>query len=115
MTIQKVINPLRGSGALLTHGAHAVGVMAEIVDDGPGDYNSSSTGDFSIVSSSGATMPVFAPSGQCQTPLRDWDNEMGPGEARSGCVAFSIPDSAHLVAVRFSPNAQPHGRVSWAG
>lgn len=115
VTIQQVINPLRGSGALLTPGTHAVGVMAEIVDDGPGGYNSSSTGDFSIVPSSGAAVPVFARSGRCQTPLRDWDNEIGPGESRNGCVTFAMPNSAHLVAVQFSPNAQPRGRVSWSG
>jgi hypothetical protein len=115
VTIQSLTDPLRNSGAALLPGNHAVGVAAEIVNDGPGDYDSSSTGDFSVVPSSGTAMPVFARSGQCQTPLRDWDNEISPGEARNGCVAFSVPSSARVLAVRFSPDGQPTGRVSWAG
>lgn len=115
VTIQGLIDPLRDSGVTLLPGTRAVGVQAEVVDDGPGDYDSSSTGDFSVVPSSGAARPVFAPSGQCQTPLRDWDNEISPGEARNGCVVFAVPSHARIVEVRFSPHAMAAGRVAWAG
>jgi hypothetical protein len=80
----------------------------------PAGYDSSSTGDFSVLSSTGAARPVFAPSGVCATPLRDWDNEISPGETRSGCVAYSLPKTARVVAIRFSPHAQANGRVTWA-
>lgn len=115
VTIQSVLDPLRNTHAAIPPGSRAVGVTAEIVNDGPGDYDSSSTGDFSLVPSSGVAMPVFAPSGQCQTPLRDWDNEISPGETRNGCVVFAVPGSAKVLAIRFSPDAKPVGRVSWAG
>jgi hypothetical protein len=110
-----VVDPLRDSGVALLPGTRAIGVEAVVVNDGPGGYDSSSTGDFSVVPSSGVARPVFAPSGQCQTPLRDWDNEIGPGEARNGCVVFALPRAARVVAIRFSPHAAARGRVSWAG
>jgi hypothetical protein len=114
VTINRVIDPLRGSGASLVPGTRAIGVQAVITDDGPGGYDSSSTGDFSVVASPDTARPVFASAGICQTPLRDWDNEISPGETRSGCIAFSVPAHAHVVAVRFSPHAKAHGRATWA-
>jgi hypothetical protein len=87
--------------------------VAEIRNDGPGVYDSSATGDFSVVSSSGAARPVFAPTGSCPTPLRDWDNDISEGETRSGCVAYTLPAAARIVAVRFSPHAAALGRAAW--
>jgi hypothetical protein len=113
VTVHAVLDPLRGSGAALLPGTRAVGVVAEIQNDGPGDYDSSATGDFSIVPSSGTATPVFAPRGPCATPLRDWDNEISPGELRSGCVAFALTAHAQLIAIRFSPHARAHGRATW--
>jgi hypothetical protein len=90
-----------------------VGVEAEIRNDGPRNYDSSSTGDFSIVPSSGPTQPVFARSGSCATPLRDWDNAISPGEDRSGCIAFTVASAARVTAIRFSPHAAARGRATW--
>jgi hypothetical protein len=87
--------------------------MAEVTDKGPGGYDSSSTGDFSVVPSSGAATPVFAPTGVCQTGLRDWDNEIAPGQSRIGCVVFAVPSRARVIAVRFSPHASATGRATW--
>lgn len=112
--VLRVIDPLPGSGASLLPGSRAVGVMIRIVNRGPGIYDSSATGDVSIVASSGTSTPVFAPSGVCQTPLRDFDNYISPGETRMGCVVFSLASSARLEAVRFSPHAKAAGRVSWS-
>jgi len=114
VTIHQLLDPLRGSGAALPPGTRGIGVVAEIVNDGPGIYDSSSTGDFSVVPSSGAATPVFAPKGQCQTPLRDWDNEISVGESRGGCVAFAVPARARIIAARFSPHALASGRVTWS-
>jgi hypothetical protein len=114
VTIHQLIDPLRGSGADLPPGTRAVGVVAEIVNDGPGIYDSSSTGDFSLVPSVGTARPVFAPQGECQTPLRDWDNEISVGESRGGCVAFAVAARARIVAARFSPHALAPGRVTWS-
>lgn len=114
VTIRRVIDPLRGSGASLAPRTHAVGVLVGIRNSGPGIYDSSATGDFSIVTSSGPAPPVFAPSGSCQTELRDFDNYITEDESRDGCVVFDVPNGARVTAVRFSPHAQAVGRVSWA-
>jgi hypothetical protein len=85
-----------------------------VADDGPSGYDSSSTGDFSVLTSRGLAPPVYASSGVCQTPLRDWDNEISPGETRNGCIAYSVPAHARVLEVRFSPHALAHGRVIWS-
>jgi len=113
VTIRQLVDPLRDSGAALLPGTRAVGVIAQILNDGPGVYDSSATGDFSVVTAAGAARPVFAPGGACQTPLRDWDNEISPSELRSGCVVFSVPARARILAVRFSPHAVAQGRATW--
>jgi hypothetical protein len=104
---------LGGSGARLLPGNRAVGVNVELHNDGPSVYDSSATGDISIVASSGLATPVFEPSGACQTPLRDFDNYIEPGVSRSGCVAFSLSSRARVLAVRFSPHGQPAGGATW--
>jgi hypothetical protein len=114
VTIRRLLEPLDGSHARLPPHTRAVGVIALIRNDGPGVYDSSSTGDFSIVPSAGAATPVFAAAGACQTPLRDWDNEISPGEVRSGCVAFALGAHAKVTQVRFSPHARAAGRATWS-
>jgi hypothetical protein len=114
VTVERVLDPLDGSGAALLPHTRAVGVIAVIRNAGPGVYDSSSTGDFSVVPSSGTATPVFAPTGVCQTPLRDWDNEISPGGERSGCVAFALGTKAKVADVRFSPHARAAGRATWA-
>jgi hypothetical protein len=114
VTVERILDPLDGSGAALLPHTRALGVIAAIHNDGPGVYDSSSTGDFAIVPSSGTATPVFAPAGVCQTPLRDWDNQISPGEERSGCVAFALSANAKVSEVRFSPHARAADRVTWA-
>jgi hypothetical protein len=113
VTVSKVIDPLRGSGAAVPAGMKAVGVLVSIFNHGPGVYDSSSTADFLLATSTGPATPVFVPSGVCQTALRNFDNHISAGETRSGCVAFAAGVAAKLTAVRFSPHGQVAGRVSW--
>ncbi len=105
VTVTKVIDPLLDSGAALLPGMRAVGVKVKLLNHGPDTYDSSATGDVSLVLSSGAAVPTFAPSGACQTPLRDFDNNIGPGETRDGCVAFSASKGSKVLEVRFAPHA----------
>lgn len=116
VTVTKVIDPLTDSGAALLPGTRAVGVKLNILNHGPDTYDSSATGDVSLVLSSGTALPTFAPSGACQTPLRDFDNEISPGETRDGCVVFSAPTSASVLEVRFAPHADKAAaaRYSWS-
>jgi hypothetical protein len=113
VTVSKLIDPLRGSGASVPAGAHAVAAMVSVLNHGPALYDSSATGDFSLETSKGEAPPTFVSQGICQTPLRDFDNEISPGEARSGCVAFAVAAGAKIIAVRFSPHGSVAGRVQW--
>lgn len=111
--INRLLDPLGGSGASLVAGTRAIGLLVRIANYGPGIYDSSATGDVSVVPSTGTVTPVFAARGICQTPLRDFDNYISPGEVRSGCVALAVDSAARILAVRFSPHGQASGRVSW--
>ncbi len=114
VTLRRVIDPLRGSGAELPERARAVGVIVQIRSSGPKLYDSSATGDVSVVTSGGVVTPVLATHGICRTPLEDFDRYITAGEDRIGCVVFAVSDGATLVAVRFSPHAHRRGRLTWA-
>jgi hypothetical protein len=114
VTFSRVIDPLRASGAELPPHTRAVGVLIQIRSYGPALYDSSATGDISLVSSDGAPTPVLATRGICRTPRNDFDRYITSGEHRSGCVVFAVADGATLDAVRFSPHAHPFGRLTWA-
>lgn len=115
ITVSKVIDPLKGSGAALLPGTRVVGVFVRIANTGPGGYDSSSTGDISIIPSSGVGSPAYAPQGRCQTADRDFDNAIGPGESRAGCVVFTLNTAARLVGERFSADGGGAGVATWRG
>lgn len=113
--VTKVIYPLRGSGAKVPAGMVPVGVLIAARNAGPGAYDSSATSDFSLLSAAGRAMPVFAPAGVCQTTVQDFLNELGAGEARTGCIAYVVPRGRAPTSVRFSPDGGTAGHtVSWA-
>lgn len=114
VTLRRVIDPLGGSGAELPARTRAVGVVVQIRSTGPRLYDSSATGDITLVASNGAVTPVDATRGPCRTPRDDFDRYITAGEDRIGCVVFAVADGATLDAVRFSPHAQRHGGLSWA-
>lgn len=105
VTVTKVIDPLTDSGAALLSGMRAVGAKIKVLNHGPDTYDSSATGDVSLVLSSGVAVPTFTPSGACKTPVRDFDNNISPGQTASGCVTFSAPNGATVLEVRFGPHA----------
>lgn len=114
VTLRRVIDPLRGSGARLPAHARAVGVIIQIRSSGPRVYDSSATGDISVLTSGGIVTPVLATRGICRTPLEDFDRYITAGEDRIGCVVFAVADGATLDAVRFSPHAHRRGTLTWA-
>lgn len=114
VTLRSVIDPLKGSGASLQPGTRAVAVVVQIRNAGPAVYDSSATGDFTVVPSGGTVIPVLATRGMCRTPVEDFDRYITAGEDRVGCVVFAVADGATLAAVRFSPHAGPAGRLVWA-
>jgi hypothetical protein len=113
--VTRVTDPLRGSGAALLAGTRAVGVFVRIRNRGPGVYDSSSTGDVSVVTSSAAASVAYASRGPCMTMDRDFDNQIAPGETRSGCVTFALGAGARVAAVRFSANGGGAGIARWRG
>jgi hypothetical protein len=114
VTLRSVRDPLRGSGAELPSGSRAVAVVFQIRSAGPKLYDSSATGDISVVVSNGVVAPVLATRGACRTPLEDFDRFITDGEDRIGCVVFAVANDATLDAVRFSPHAHRLGRLTWA-
>jgi hypothetical protein len=114
VTLRRVIDPLRGSGVELPAHTRAVAVIVQIRSAGPRTYDSSATGDVSLVTSGGGVTPVLATHGICRTPLNDFDRYITAGEDRVGCVVFAVADGATLDAVRFSPHAHHRGRLTWA-
>lgn len=107
-----MLDPLTGSGAALLPGTRAVGVLVTIRAVS-GTYDSTASGDWSVLSTRGMAAPLFVKQGECQTPLVDFESEIGAGEERSGCVGFSVPARARIVAVRFSPHSRAPGTVTW--
>jgi hypothetical protein len=110
VTIRSVIDPLRDAGAHLVPGMKPVGVLVAVQNAGPGGYDSSATGDFSLDSAAGQAPPLFISKGVCQTPLQDFMNAIGPGELRTGCVAFSVPSGQKPITVGFAPDGGSGGR-----
>lgn len=113
VTVPRVIDPLTATGSPSLPGTRQVGVALRIANQAGATYDSTASGDVSVVVSSGRTAPLYVRSGVCQTPLTDFESLIGSGAVRSGCVAFSVPRHARLLAVRFSPHARATGSVTW--
>jgi hypothetical protein len=113
VTVAKVYGSLSGTGAALLPGTHAAGVELTIHNDAGATYDSTASGDVSVITSSGAAAPLFIRQGVCQTQLTDFESLVGVGETRTGCVGFTIPHGARVVAVRFSPHSRAPGSVTW--
>jgi outer membrane lipoprotein SlyB len=113
VTVAKVYGSLSGTGAALLPGTRAAGVELTIRNDAGATYDSTASGDVSVIISSGAAAPLFIKQGVCQTQLTDFESLIGVGESHSGCVSFAIPRRARVVGVRFSPHSRALGSVTW--
>jgi hypothetical protein len=113
VTVSKVYGSLSGTGAALLPGTHAAGVQLTIRNDAGATYDSTASGDVSVITSSGAAAPLFIKQGVCQTQLTDFESLIGVGETRTGCVGFTVPHGALVVGVRFSPHSRAPGSVAW--
>jgi hypothetical protein len=112
-TVSKVLDPLTATGSALLPGTRAAGVQVAIRGAGGSTYDSTASGDWSLLTTAGLASPLFIRHGVCQTPLVDFESLIGTGETRSGCVAFSVPRHARILSVRFSPHSRARGRVTW--
>jgi hypothetical protein len=113
VTVSRVYGTLKGTGSALLPGTHAAGVQLTIINLAGATYDSTASGDVSVVVSSGMPTPLFIKRGVCETPLVDFESLISVGETRSGCVGFTVPHGARIVAVRFSPHSRVPGSVTW--
>ena len=88
-------------------------MLLTILNRAGATYDSTASGDVSVVISAGQAAPLYVKTGICQTPLVDFESLIGVGETRSGCVSFSVPRGARVTAVRFSPHSRTAGTVTW--
>ncbi len=84
-----------------------------IHNDHGATYDSTASGDVSVVPSTGTATPLFIKQGVCQTPLADFESLIGVGETRSGCVGFAVSRGARILAVRFWPHSRRPGGAIW--
>jgi hypothetical protein len=113
VTVSRVYGSLSGTGAALLPGTHAAGVQLTIRNEAGATYDSTASGDVSVITSSGAAAPLFIKQGVCQTQLTDFESLIGVGETRTGCVGFTVAHGARVVGVRFSPHSRAPGSVAW--
>lgn len=113
VTVSHVLDPLTGTGSALLPGHRATGVQVTIRVLAGATYDSTASGDWSILTTSGLASPLFVRQGVCATPLADFESLIGVGESREGCVAFGVPRHARILSVRFSPHARAPGTVVW--
>jgi hypothetical protein len=107
VTVRKVIDPLRNSGALVDPGSRAIGVLLQVRNVGTGVYDSSSKSDLSVVSKGGAeAASAYASKGRCATPEIDFLRQLGSGSSGEGCVVFSLDKGEAVGRVRFKPHGQ---------
>jgi hypothetical protein len=113
VTVTHLLDPLPAGDTAVLPGTRAVGVQVTVADESGATYDSTASGDWSVIPSTGAASPLFVRTGVCQTPLVDFESLIGPGETRSGCVAFSVPRGARVLGIRFSPHTRAPGAVTW--
>ena len=113
VTITHLIDPLTATGSRALPGTRQVGLQVQIDNHGPETYDSTASGDLSVVLSSGQAQPLDVRRGVCETQLVDFESHVYPGDVRDGCVGFSVSRHATVLAARFSPHSRPPGTLTW--
>jgi hypothetical protein len=112
VTVLRVL-ALTDTGSPVLPGTRQVGVELRIANQRGEAYDSTASGDLSLVLSAGESQPLDIRHGPCTTPLVDFESMIYAGDVRSGCVAFSVPRRARVLGVRFSPHSRSPGRLTW--
>jgi hypothetical protein len=112
VTILHVLT-LTDTGSPALPGTRQVGVELRIANQAGTSYDSTASGDFSLVLATGEAEPLDIRRGVCETPLQDFESIVSAGSVRTGCVAFSVPKGARVIGVRFSPHSRPPGTLTW--
>jgi hypothetical protein len=112
VTILRVLR-LQATGSPVLPGTRQVGVMLRVADQQGATYDSTASGDVSLVLSEGRGEPLDVRRGPCETQDVDFESIVSAGSVRTGCVAFSLPRRARVLGVRFSPHSRARGRLTW--
>jgi hypothetical protein len=112
VTILRVLG-LTNTGSPTLPGTRQVGVELRIANQAGATYDSTASGDLSLVLSAGEAEPLDIRRGVCETPLQDFESIVSAGSVRTGCVAFSVPKRERVIGVRFSPHSRPRGALTW--
>ena len=112
VTVLRVLG-LTHTGSPTLPGTRQVGVELRIANQAGATYDSTASGDLSLVLSAGEAEPLDIRRGVCETPLQDFESIVSAGSVRAGCVAFSVPRRARVIGVRFSPHSRPRGALTW--
>lgn len=104
---------LRDTGSPVLSGTRQVGVELRIADQRGATYDSTASGDVSLILSRGLAEPLDVRHGPCTTPDQDFEAIVSSGSVRTGCVAFSVPRRARVIGVRFSPHSRRRGALTW--
>lgn len=112
VTILRVLT-LTDTGSPKLPGTRQVGVQLRIANQAGATYDSTASGDVSLVLSAGTSQPVDIRRGVCETPLQDFESIVSAGSVRTGCVAFSVPRRSRVIGVRFSPHSRSRGMLTW--
>lgn len=112
VTILRVLT-LTDTGSPKLPGTRQVGVQLRVANQAGATYDSTASGDLSLVLSAGTSQPVDIRRGVCETPLQDFESIVSAGSVRTGCVAFSVPRGSRVIGVRFSPHSRPRGMLTW--
>jgi hypothetical protein len=112
VTILRVLT-LTDTGSPKLPGTRQVGVQLRIANQAGATYDSTASGDLSLVLSAGTSQPVDIRRGVCETPLQDFESIVSAGSVRTGCVAFSVPRRSRVLGVRFSPHSRRRGMLTW--
>jgi hypothetical protein len=117
VTMLRVLDLARAGSSVprsaMLPGTRPVGVELRIANQSGPTYDSTSSGDVSVVLSHGDGEPLQIRAGVCETPLVDFESMLSAGTVRSGCVAFSVPRAARVIGVRFSPHSRAPGTLTW--
>jgi hypothetical protein len=112
VTILRVLR-LTDTGSPVLPGTRQVGVELRIADQRGATYDSTASGDVSLILSAGQSEPLDVRRGPCLTPDQDFESIVSSGSVRTGCVAFSVPRRARVIGVRFSPHSRRRGALTW--
>ena len=112
VTVTRVL-ALAHTGTAALPGTRQVAVELRIANQSGATYDSTASGDVSVVPSAGQAEPLDVRTGPCTTQLVDFESHVYSGSVRDGCVAFSLPRHARVLAVRFSPQSRARGTLTW--